>query len=1159
MIRKITYLVVLFPFVAFAVTSNPVTINSSNKREAFDRNVDKVALAAQDKSIQTLTKLLKNYRGKRQEPVFLIKLAELHQQNGSIHSRIAHGSAHQKNANINLTNFHNSLKHSIVILNELIAKFPGYEEMPRAYFMRGKANEEIRETKKAAHDFEYLVKNFPDSPEVFSAYMSLAEFAIEANDHAKAIKYLSEIEKYPDDSRYPFALYKLAWSYYNLKNIPQALSYVEKHVAYYNSKTKTPEEDQSINSNTAFKENMLQDATVFFEEGLEQKLPQYQLSEALPYFKKLEEGPHLGKMLLRFGKLLRSHGREKDLMAWKDQLMATETTRPETLDVVLITFEFQVNKRYYTQLIETSRDVVKLYKQDALDKDVLFRAQKMLLDTADGIQKLIVTNKDHSEVNAYRPTLIAIYDSFTKIVPDNDARITRAHYNLAEALFAIKDFSGSTDHYRWIVEHGNWKDEAVKDASIKAIAARYEVLRQKNFIPKEVKPQPLSANTTKAVDPMLNEWNIWIDTHGRYEKNKNETMNFIFEACRALYAQGHMTKALKMFNTFSTKYADSKFAIPSASLIVDTYIASNDWHGTYKTAVEFMEVKPWQKTDFSKKLYKIASDSFYKIMEEKHKEKDYAATLKYAEEFVSKYKASERYDDVLSLSGNAAMELKDKKTANKYFSALIKELPQSENVPTAILARAAMEEERYNFAQASADYKYFLSLSPAQQARVKDAKTMEMRKKVLILSWLSEHPGELAATLETKNICVEKMEEDCEKYRILALLDSETKSTDEKVTLEAFRNAQKGSGENGALWAALALEGVKHLEWRDRLKIVKTFLKNWDDMEPMVKYTIIPKISVSIPKAFALNRAAVKTIAPLKANDKWITRRVEVIREIENAATKVMNLPWARIRAEVLNETASLYIDLARGLTTISPPKGMNPAELASYEDTIRKLVMPFEEKGQEMRGKAFEIASKFAIEDSSFSTIAEPFFAENPSQAKTLKPVTQISKPMEISFEFLDSADQKNDWAGARRGKYLDSDNQVSRMQSYWARAIATKRWQQVAFFMQEAKENKFFEKPVQTLINATSLAAAGARGEALKELDGVRGDLDTPGRTTVLMTLVHYSMQACGRDRTQSYLKEIQADQLSAQQASLVTSARAYAFNETKKPAEPKPNKTN
>ena len=73
-----------------------------------------------------------------------------------------------------------------------------------------------------------------------------------------------------------------------------------------------------------------------------------------------------------------------------------------------------------------------------------------------------------------------------------------------------------------------------------------------------------------------------------------------------------------------------------------------------------------------------------------------------------------------------------------------------------------------------------------------------------------------------------------------------------------------------------------------------------------------------MPAPFRLNRAALKDVAPLKANEKWITRRVEVIREMENAATQVMKLPWARIRAEVLNEMAGVYLDLARGLAALS-------------------------------------------------------------------------------------------------------------------------------------------------------------------------------------------------------------------------------------------------
>ena len=62
-------------------------------------------------------------------------------------------------------------------------------------------------------------------------------------------------------------------------------------------------------------------------------------------------------------------------------------------------------------------------------------------------------------------------------------------------------------------------------------------------------------------------------------------------------------------------------------------------------------------------------------------------------------------------------------------------------------------------------------------------------------------------------------------------------------------------------------------------------------------------------------------------------------------------------RALVLSESADLYLDLSHGLSALPAPKALSSADLASYEDTIRKLVMPFEEKGQDMRAKAFQIA----------------------------------------------------------------------------------------------------------------------------------------------------------------------------------------------------------
>ena len=105
-------------------------------------------------------------------------------------------------------------------------------------------------------------------------------------------------------------------------------------------------------SDAALKENTLLDVTVFYLDGLEADPEKYSLGHAMEYFRKLDSGsragqkdPTLGRMLVRFAKLLRSHEHEKELIAWTNQVIAEEAGRQESLEVLLITYEHQMNAR----------------------------------------------------------------------------------------------------------------------------------------------------------------------------------------------------------------------------------------------------------------------------------------------------------------------------------------------------------------------------------------------------------------------------------------------------------------------------------------------------------------------------------------------------------------------------------------------------------------------------------------------------------------------------------------------------------------------------------------------------------------------------------------------------------------------------------------------
>jgi TolA-binding protein len=1141
---------------------------ASAQREHQDRLVDQAALSAQDSSINRLNVLLKKYTGNgRQEPILLSKLAELQQQKAAILFRIAHGVANKKGGKLDLASYNKSLQQTISTLNHLIGRYPGYSDIASAYFMRGKSYEEMENKPAATKDYLYLVKTFPDSEQTSPAYMSLAEFAIEANNHPQAIVYLKELEKRPEDPHYPFALYKLAWSYYNLKDVPHALSYAEKQVAYYNAKYPPTPGDQSkdkgadnlINSDLALKENTLLDIPLFYFQGVEEKNEHFKTSAALDYFRKVEKGPILGKMAYRFAKLMRSRNMEKDLIAWKNQFLDSEATRPETLDIIIITYEYLQNQRNFAAVVETAKDMLTLYKkvgkEPFLKHEQLPKAQKMILDTAENLQSVIVKNKQSEKARDLSVTLASLYDIFTQVVVESDPRIPQVHYNLAETLFTIEDYEGATLHYRWVVEHSKSLHKAVvksvSDSPIKAIASRYEVLRQKKQIPTEVKAVALSKDAGKGsgrdmskLDPILKTWIEWIDQLGdqlaseqRHQKKGEPEIeqyktwdNFNFEANRAIYVFGDQKLAVERLEEFAKKRPHSTYGIPSASLVLDTFIAGSDWDASYERATAFRKLDPWKKSDFGKRLYEVAADALYKKIEIKVHAKLYKDALEEADDFIADYPESSRIPDCLSLAGSAALANNEKPRAMGYFSKLIQSDKDPTRVSNALLSRAALQEEKFEFASAVTDYRAYINL--VHSGAFKDAKQKpdtskvhDFRKKTLALAWLAANNSELKSLIESKAICIEgndSIEAECEKYRaISAIQQSATHPLDEDTTTNTFNRFRKmDSSEAKTLWAIYTLQGAKHLAFRDRNHTLRAIGSGWKDLDAMSKFFVLPYINGSIVKAFELNRAAMKDVAPLRANEKYITHRVDSIRELENAVAKVMDLPWARIRAETLNQLASVYQDLAKGLSDLPPPKGLNEAETAGYQDTIRKLTLPFEEKANDIRSKAFDMASRFTIESDSFNSIVEPFFAENPSQAKKLKSLTEESragvvipkgiKAVSLGMDLLPTIKEAHELAveaAAQKekaaGRKPADDSHAKLILEAWTHAIKNRNWVQVAFFLQEAKDRKVFTDSEMGLIRTVSLASAGAKGEALVELEETRKIVDPKLEPVVALTL--------------------------------------------------------
>jgi tetratricopeptide (TPR) repeat protein len=1053
----------------------PSYARAADDGEQQDRAVDEAALASQKDAVNELTNMLAKYRNTPREADFLERLADIQQQSAMMEFRVTHGNARRDGKAVNLTHYQEVMGSSIPTLSRLLEKFPSLPSAAHSYYMRGVAYQETLALPSAKKDFIYLTQKFPSAPEVMPAYMALGEFAMDDKKYPEAIQYFSSILRHPDDSHYPHALYKTAWSEYYLSHTRQSLEASETVVRFLRAKGQA-------SSDQGMLENILKDIPVFFFAGYQQQDPNYQVSKALPFFKSLDHDEPYEHMLIEFSNLLRTHDREKDFFTWKDLVIAAEPARAASYEILLQTFDYQLNRMTYADLTKSVGDIVKIYPKFR-EGDTGKHAQKLLLDASVAIQKLIL--QQPARKDEYARYLAVIYAGFVQIAGEEDPRIRSIHANLGETYFSIRDFEPAVTHYRWIVAHGSWSDRvggiSGADASLKAIAARYETLRERKLVPGELKAVSRGSGDNVKAPVLITEWVSWIDA---YEKQGGQTDNFQFEADRCLYAQGEVNLATDRLHAFALHRPESSFAIPAATLVIDTEIASGNWERLYAVLNEFLRVPAWKNTAFNGRVYTLAADTKLKMAQNYAKSGNSTAALAEADDFVKEYHGNTHLVDALSLAGKSALATKNRARAIGYYGAIAAAAPNTETAAKALLSKANIEEERYSFADAARTYAAYLNL-PSAATRVTDPRKNEIRRRVLNYSWLSGDAVLLVQALSNKNICTQSLRDECERDSALVTLAQDRAPTAKSATAAA-RVAQRSSPAVRAIWAAVALKDPAVLSPALRHQMLHVLASEWKHADELSRFTLLSSISQSVPEVFALDRALLVRSGTLKADPASLTRRLRAIEAVETSASEASTLPWSRIRALVLNDMASIYTDLSSAVRALPYPTRLrSPRDRDGYRRMIEQLVSPFDQKANAIRSEAFRLASRTSIEPEVYGVIARAYFQadlpQQPGTQKTSVPRQKLDASLDMSL--VKSVDEHGGWHSVN----LDSADTTDILRARWAAALTAKNWPQVGYFAQEAKQKSLLKPEVTGVAKAVSLAAAGAKAEGAMELADV------------------------------------------------------------------------
>lgn len=1130
----------LLPLSLFFVTSNLLADSDSESFTAVeknDRNADRTALLAYRGAANDLKNLIQRRPGDSTEPALLMKLANTLTKAAAVEYRVAH--ADQKNA-VDLTAYKDWNRQILSPLTRLIEVYPNDNQVPIAYFLRAKAHKELGNRNDAIKGYRYMVDRYPKSSEVKSATLSLFELWVEIKEYKLALDYLGKLSPNERAIDYTLITEKMAWASYYLNDIAGALKYLEKVVAVLRSRTTKGKADL-IELDTA-----LTNIVLFFSTGMDQKKPEYVVPKALPYFQTLSSGSDLTRMVVSYAYQLRTRAFDEGLETFKQMVVGSDPNPVDSVELLCILLGYQQNKHRYAQVKSTSWQILSILEKHIkiLEEPRLkAKVEKSIGEVAFSLQTEFTNNQpslkpgDSSGKKAEPPqekgkppelskpeqiahALISVYRTMLRLTEDPSA-LEKLYHNLAEISFRVREFADATDYYRKVVAIKGFDSPSGHEAQLKAIGARYELFRTQGLIPGQITARPLKKAEQKELPKPVSEWLGWIQEcfHTKQGKTNKDLQVFAFEANRVLYSRGFLREAVDHLIEFAKLVPESPYAIPSAALVIDTYIASEDWKQVAYLITGYLKYPAWMQSNFHKKLVGILTDTEFKILEEQYKSGEYSTAIASVDRFVKAYPGNPRITDCLAIAGNSALALKDRKRAIQFFSPLLagnKINPEVASI--ALLTQASLSEEEYDFSTAADQYIRYLEMDLSS----KDLNNKrEIAKKALFLSWLSGRPDKLKRILATPRTCDKDLPEECDRFKaILALSEPRASyATKAKMATVAFYRAPL---KNRIFWAVLGAYGFKNLTRRDRNAFSSEILSSWDKQDSIPKLWLLPHIASILPYELKSIRDGVRGTAKIRPDPSTIKKRTKQIELAEAELDRFELFPLLSLKAAAMNERANLYMDFSQDLTDMANAKGLSKEDRELLKVAVEKIRSSFENKGKTLRKKAFDLASNAAADPEIFGNIASLYFQEFPTEIASYKDIRGLGQGVHISTTSFDEIDKNKGWTSSGVPQNL---NDLIKKKLFLA--VSERNWPFVAFLLQEGKRLEALNPVQLTMVRAVSMVLTGARPEGINELREIKTKIDSRSRASLLMILISQYTSSLSKENAKKLMEEFAESQ--------------------------------
>lgn len=594
---------------------------------------------------------------------------------------------------------------SIKIYDQIIKNYPQYSRADDALFYYGQALNDLGRNEEAKNKFVDLVRTYPQSSHVADSYVLIGEYYFENNKAFEALQAYQRATAFKESDKYAFALYKLAWCYYNVSEYDKAIDTM-KQVVRFTSSTNTGQ------SKIQLQDEALKDLVRFFADA-------GQLDEAIEFFNSLGKKELIRDVIKKLAGTYMEQGKFEQAISTYKRLISEDPQgpyAPEYQNEIIAAWTKIGNKQETVNAINT---LITNYGKNSAWSKANASNQEAVKNANEYIEKNLRTialnylqeaKKLKAGASATQAYTLAeqAFRTYIDQFPDSKY-IYDMRYSFAELLYTVKKYDEAYEQYMAVVKIDPKGQQS-------RFCARSAIFAAEEMIKKEGKPAGSGGPGQKKTDPIpLSAWETKLlaalDQFIQLFPEDTETPTATYRAGYLYYDHNMFKEMSDRFNIIIAKQPGSKKAMEAASLTLDSFTLTEDWTNLRTVAKKYYDQQGLGDADFKKEVYGIYENASLKLVEldfAKTQDKGKAAASYWA--FYQEFPQSKNADLALNNASVYYRDLGNITESMKVRLELIGKFPQSKYYKDQIAALGADYESIGDFASSADWYEKLFAL-----------------------------------------------------------------------------------------------------------------------------------------------------------------------------------------------------------------------------------------------------------------------------------------------------------------------------------------------------------------------------------------------------------------------------------------------------------------